>query len=125
MSEKKTLGRLPRDAIRMLDIPRPPKEVIDEIHASGRLVAALCGSARQALRHKQAGVDIIVACPGRLEDLLEQDALDLRSVTTVVVDEAAPALGHALLDVAGDAQALGVGDAGGVHGGSLSVVGRC
>jgi NAD(P)H-dependent flavin oxidoreductase YrpB (nitropropane dioxygenase family) len=39
----------------------PPKEVIDHIHESGRLVAALCGRANQALKHKQAGVDIIIA----------------------------------------------------------------
>ena len=39
----------------------PPKEIIEEIHASGRLVAALCGKLKQAKAHKEAGVDIIVA----------------------------------------------------------------
>ncbi len=39
----------------------PPKDVIDHIHESGRLVAALCGRAEQARRHKAAGVDIIIA----------------------------------------------------------------
>jgi NAD(P)H-dependent flavin oxidoreductase YrpB (nitropropane dioxygenase family) len=39
----------------------PPVEVIEHIHASGRLVAALCGRAQQALRHRQAGVDIVIA----------------------------------------------------------------
>ncbi len=39
----------------------PPKEVIDEIHASGRLVAALCGKVKQGLKHKAAGVDIVIA----------------------------------------------------------------
>jgi len=39
----------------------PPKEVIDQIHASGRMVAALCGRVSQALRHKEAGVDIVIA----------------------------------------------------------------
>ena len=39
----------------------PPKEIIDRIHASGRLVAALCGKVKQALQHKRNGVDIIVA----------------------------------------------------------------
>jgi NAD(P)H-dependent flavin oxidoreductase YrpB (nitropropane dioxygenase family) len=39
----------------------PPKEVIDMVHESGRKVAALCGSAKQALAHKQAGVDVIIA----------------------------------------------------------------
>jgi len=42
----------------------PPKEVIDHVHESGRLVAALCGRANQALKHKQAGVDIIIAQGG-------------------------------------------------------------
>jgi NAD(P)H-dependent flavin oxidoreductase YrpB (nitropropane dioxygenase family) len=39
----------------------PPQDVIDHIHASGRLVSALCGRADQALKHKAAGVDIIIA----------------------------------------------------------------
>ena len=39
----------------------PPSEVIDDIHHSGRMVAALCGSAHQALKHKEAGVDIVIA----------------------------------------------------------------
>ena len=39
----------------------PPKEVIDQVHASGRLVAALCGRVHQAKRHAQAGIDIIIA----------------------------------------------------------------
>ena len=39
----------------------PPAEVIERIHASGRLVSALCGRADQALKHKAAGVDIIIA----------------------------------------------------------------
>lgn len=39
----------------------PPVEMIAEIHDSGRLVAALCGSAKHALSHKQAGVDIVIA----------------------------------------------------------------
>ncbi len=39
----------------------PPARVIDEIHASGRLVAALCGRVKQAVRHKEAGIDIIIA----------------------------------------------------------------
>jgi superfamily II DNA/RNA helicase len=40
---------------------------------------------RNALRH---GVEILVACPGRLEDLLEQRDLSLADVGFVVVDEA-------------------------------------
>jgi len=43
------------------------------------------GATRRALEH---GVDIVVACPGRLEDLLKQGALKLNDVKTVVLDEA-------------------------------------
>src|SRR5262245_62739902 len=39
----------------------PPADVIERIHASDRLVTALCGSAKQARAHHAAGVDIIVA----------------------------------------------------------------
>jgi superfamily II DNA/RNA helicase len=40
---------------------------------------------RRALRR---GVDIVVACPGRLEDLVERGDVRLRDVRTVVLDEA-------------------------------------
>jgi len=39
----------------------PPAEVIAEIQATGRLVGALCGSVKQALSHKTAGIDFIIA----------------------------------------------------------------
>jgi NAD(P)H-dependent flavin oxidoreductase YrpB (nitropropane dioxygenase family) len=39
----------------------PPPDVIESIHGTGRKVAALCGSAYQALKHKDAGVDIVIA----------------------------------------------------------------
>jgi NAD(P)H-dependent flavin oxidoreductase YrpB (nitropropane dioxygenase family) len=39
----------------------PPADVIARVHESGRLVAALCGRIHQAKRHKEAGVDIIIA----------------------------------------------------------------
>ena len=39
----------------------PPDDVIKEIHESGRLVAALCGRVHQARRHRDAGVDIVIA----------------------------------------------------------------
>ncbi|CAN5460613.1 nitronate monooxygenase family protein [soil metagenome] len=38
----------------------PPPDVIDNVHAKGKLIAALCGSASQAARHKAAGVDIVI-----------------------------------------------------------------
>ena len=42
----------------------PPKDVIDHIHEAGLKVAALCGSPYQALKHKEAGVDIVIAQGG-------------------------------------------------------------
>ncbi len=41
----------------------PPGDVIEQVHSSGKLIAALAGSAKHALNHKQAGVDIVV-CQG-------------------------------------------------------------
>jgi len=42
----------------------PPPEIIELIHDSGRKVAALCGSPYQALKHKEAGVDIVIGQGG-------------------------------------------------------------
>ena len=39
-------------------------------------------------RNLRRGVDILVACPGRLEDLIEQRVVDLSIVEIVVIDEA-------------------------------------
>ncbi len=39
----------------------PPEDIISRAHDHGVLVAALCGTVPQALKQKQAGVDIIVA----------------------------------------------------------------
>ena len=43
------------------------------------------GAQRKAL---DAGVDLVVACPGRLEDLLQMGALSLADIEHVVIDEA-------------------------------------
>ncbi|MFN8051507.1 MAG: nitronate monooxygenase family protein [Acidimicrobiales bacterium] len=42
----------------------PPAEIVTEIQSTGRLVAALCGSVKQALGHKEAGIDIVIAQGG-------------------------------------------------------------
>jgi NAD(P)H-dependent flavin oxidoreductase YrpB (nitropropane dioxygenase family) len=39
----------------------PPEEVVELIHENGRVVGALCGSAKQAMSHKNAGLDFIIA----------------------------------------------------------------
>ena len=41
----------------------PPPEVVEQIQSTGRLVGALCGSVKHALRHKEAGLDFVV-CQG-------------------------------------------------------------
>ena len=66
------------------------KELAQLTDDRGRRIICIYGGtsynvARKALNF---GVDVVVACPGRLEDMLEQGALDLSSITTVVVDEA-------------------------------------
>ncbi len=69
-------------------------QVSDELASlcdrKGRSVLAIYGGtgygpARRAL---DAGVDVVVACPGRLEDLVSQGAVSLGDVETVVLDEA-------------------------------------
>lgn len=54
---------LRHDKVKMIvnALGTPPPEVIDHIHTSGRLVGALCGRVKQAVRHKEAGVDVIIA----------------------------------------------------------------
>ncbi|CAN5594335.1 nitronate monooxygenase family protein [soil metagenome] len=42
----------------------PPVEIIELIHGTDRKVAALCGSPYQALKHKEAGVDIVIGQGG-------------------------------------------------------------
>ena len=39
----------------------PPAEFVAELKASGRRVAALCGSVKQGLQHKAAGLDMVIA----------------------------------------------------------------
>ncbi|MGW0250249.1 nitronate monooxygenase [Nocardia goodfellowii] len=41
----------------------PPDDVIKQIQDSGRLIGALCGSVKHALKHKEAGLDFVV-CQG-------------------------------------------------------------
>ncbi|MCP5060736.1 MAG: nitronate monooxygenase [bacterium] len=39
----------------------PPPDVVKRVQESGRMVAALCGKVHQAQRHRDAGIDIIIA----------------------------------------------------------------
>ena len=42
----------------------PPPDIVAEIQSTGRLVGALCGSIKQALSHKDAGLDFVIAQGG-------------------------------------------------------------
>jgi superfamily II DNA/RNA helicase/cold shock CspA family protein len=75
----------------------PTRELASQIE---REVAVISGDARRVIsiyggtsygptqRSLSKGVDVVVACPGRLEDLLSQRSVDLSAVEVVVVDEA-------------------------------------
>ena len=58
--------------------------------AMGHSVAVVYGGVGYGNQHKalQRGASLVVACPGRLEDLLQMEALSLADVEQVVVDEA-------------------------------------
>ena len=74
----------------------PTRELAEQIHEELRTFAGPVrigvvyggvgyGPQIAALRR---GVDILVACPGRLEDLIEQGLVDLSAIDHVVLDEA-------------------------------------
>jgi superfamily II DNA/RNA helicase len=66
-------------------------EVIGELlgHDRKRVVSIFGGTGyRDQVRALHKGVNIVVACPGRLEDLIERGDVRLDDVTTVVLDEA-------------------------------------
>ena len=54
---------LRHDKVRMIAnaLGTPPPEVVDRVHESGRIIGALCGKVHQAVGHKEAGLDFIIA----------------------------------------------------------------
>ncbi|WP_137654998.1 DEAD/DEAH box helicase [Bifidobacterium moukalabense] len=56
----------------------------------GMSTTTIYGGVRYArqIRDLKAGADIVVACPGRLEDMIQQHALTLENVQVAVIDEA-------------------------------------
>jgi len=56
---------LKHDKVRLIAnaLGTPPADVVKDIKDTGRMVAALCGSVKQALYHKEAGIDIVI-CQG-------------------------------------------------------------
>jgi len=76
----------------------PTRELADQIkrelepiaRAGGRSVVAVYGGVgyEPQIRALRRGVDVLVACPGRLADLINQGDVDLDEVEVVVIDEA-------------------------------------
>ena len=76
----------------------PTRELATQIHASLAPLAEVAGlrtatvfggvPAPKQIRALAAGVDVLVACPGRLEDLMRQGHADLSAVEITVLDEA-------------------------------------
>jgi len=76
----------------------PTRELAEQItsvlrplaHSVQKRVLAVYGGVgvRPQINQLSKGVDILVACPGRLHDLIDQGALQLDSVSIVVIDEA-------------------------------------
>lgn len=91
------LLNLPRGAVRAL-IVTPTRELADQINENIRALAAGTGlrsitiyggvGAAPQIRALKSGVEILVACPGRLLDLAAQGYARLDSVETLVLDEA-------------------------------------
>jgi superfamily II DNA/RNA helicase len=65
-------------------------ELLPLARAAHRRVAAVYGGVRYSSQKGalRKGVDILVATPGRLEDLIEQGSIDLSHADIVVIDEA-------------------------------------
>ena len=76
----------------------PTRELAEQIHESiitmakhipVKSVAVYGGVGKNPqIKALRQGVDIVVACPGRLLDLMNEKALSLRAIDTLVLDEA-------------------------------------
>ncbi|MGI8459753.1 MAG: DEAD/DEAH box helicase [Propionibacteriaceae bacterium] len=76
----------------------PTRELVGQIETALEPLAAAAGltsitvfggvGQNPQVRGLRGGVDIVVACPGRLEDLIKQRAADLSNVEITVLDEA-------------------------------------
>jgi len=76
----------------------PTRELVGQIEAALKPLAATAGlttltvfggvGQNPQVRGLQNGVDIVLACPGRLEDLIKQRACTLASVEVTILDEA-------------------------------------
>ncbi len=87
----------PRGKLRAL-ILAPTRELAEQTHIAIAQLGKQTGlrsitvyggvSAQPQIKGLRNGVDIVVACPGRLLDLHGQNAIDLRNIQILVLDEA-------------------------------------
>lgn len=94
LKTQRTASSVPPSAL----IMAPTRELAEQIHESITMMAihtpvksvAVYGGVGKHLQIKalKQGVDIVVACPGRLLDLMNEKALSLRGIDTLVLDEA-------------------------------------
>ncbi|MFU8826391.1 MAG: DEAD/DEAH box helicase [Brevefilum sp.] len=76
----------------------PTRELAEQTHAAIKELGGQTGlrsisvyggvSANPQIRQLRNGVDIVVACPGRLLDLKNQGVVDLRNIEILILDEA-------------------------------------
>ncbi|MFL6089861.1 MAG: DEAD/DEAH box helicase [Aeromicrobium sp.] len=91
-------GRKPRPGAPRALILAPTRELVGQIEAALAPLAAAAGLTSRTIfggvgQNPQVtalrkGVDIVVACPGRLEDLIQQGCCSLADVQITVLDEA-------------------------------------
>ncbi len=87
----------PRNKLRVL-ILSPTRELTEQTHMAIKKLGRKTGlrsltiyggvSAKPQIKGLRAGTEIVVACPGRLLDLMGQRVIDLSSVEILVLDEA-------------------------------------
>ncbi|MGW8249571.1 MAG: DEAD/DEAH box helicase [Anaerolineales bacterium] len=87
----------PRGRLRVLIIS-PTRELAEQTHTTIKTLGrqtpirsiTIYGgvSAQAQIKGLRAGAEIVVACPGRLLDLMNQRVIDLNSIDTLVLDEA-------------------------------------
>ena len=76
----------------------PTRELAEQTHTVFKQLGAKTGlrfvtiyggvSAKSQINRLRQGVDVVIACPGRLLDLHNQRAIDLREIKILVLDEA-------------------------------------
>lgn len=92
------LGSGKKSALPKVLIMVPTRELAEQIYENIKILAnhtaiksiAVYGGVKKTSQIKtlSGGVDIVVACPGRLIDLLNEKAITLKAVKTLVLDEA-------------------------------------